>query len=59
MWMQDANYTLTSGFDSYGKMTWNEASTWVKNYPFCDKVSNPKYQQHNCEQNVSSPIPFE
>ena len=28
MWMQDANYAMTSGFDSDGKMTWNEAMTW-------------------------------
>ena len=28
-WLQDANYAQTSGYDSDGKMTWSEASTWA------------------------------
>ena len=29
MWLQDANYASTSGYDSNGKMTWSAAMTWV------------------------------
>ena len=28
-WMQDMNYAMTSGYDSDGKMTWDEAIAWV------------------------------
>ena len=28
-WLQDANYAQTSGQDSYGRMTWEEADTWA------------------------------
>jgi len=29
MWLKDANYAKTSGYDSDGLMTWNEAMTWA------------------------------
>src|SRR5262245_17394520 len=28
-WLQDANYSRTSGFDADGFMTWNEAMDWA------------------------------
>jgi len=28
-WLQDANYSMTSGYDADGWMTWNEAVTWA------------------------------
>lgn len=28
-WLSDANMSMTSGYDSDGLMTWNEARTWV------------------------------
>jgi len=28
-WLQNANYALTSGYDSDGKMTWGEAMNWA------------------------------
>ena len=28
-WMQDANYAMTSGYDSDGLMTWSDAEAWV------------------------------
>ena len=28
-WLRDANYSLTSGYDSDGRMNWNEANLWV------------------------------
>lgn len=30
-WLQDANYAMTSGYDSDGLMTWSEAVTWADN----------------------------
>lgn len=28
-WLQDANYAMTSGYDSDGLMTWEQASNWA------------------------------
>lgn len=28
-WLKDANYARTSGYDSDGRMSWDEANTWV------------------------------
>jgi hypothetical protein len=28
-WLQDANYAMTSGYDTDGLMTWSEAMTWA------------------------------
>lgn len=29
MWLQDANYAMTSGYDADGRMTWDESMTWA------------------------------
>jgi hypothetical protein len=29
MWLQDANYARTSGYDADGMMTWSEANNWI------------------------------
>jgi hypothetical protein len=34
MWLQDANYAQTSGYDSDGKMTWYDAMDWASNLDF-------------------------
>jgi len=34
MWLQDANYAMTSGYDSDGKMTWGNANTWAGSLAF-------------------------
>lgn len=28
-WLADANYAMTSGYDSDGLMTWDEAQSWI------------------------------
>ncbi len=30
-WLQDANFSMTSGYDDDGLMTWGEANTWAQN----------------------------
>ena len=30
-WLQDANYAYTSGYDTDGRMTWDDASLWAAN----------------------------
>ncbi len=37
-WLQDANYAMTSGFDSDGKMDWNTATSWVDNLEYYDSA---------------------
>lgn len=34
MWLMDANYAKTSGYDADGKMTWLQAMTWADNLVF-------------------------
>jgi len=31
MWLKDANYAYTSGYDSNGLMTWTQAHDWINN----------------------------
>ena len=33
-WLADTNYAMTSGYDSNGLMTWNQAMTWVNQLEF-------------------------
>ena len=33
-WLQDANYAQTSGHDSDGRMTWEEADTWANDLSY-------------------------
>lgn len=42
-WLQDANYAKTSGYDSDGLMTWNEANAWAGNLVYHDSVRNTDY----------------
>ena len=42
-WLQDANYAKTSGFDTTGNMTWNQATNWVDNLVYHDSVRNVDY----------------
>lgn len=42
-WLQDANYAKTSGYDADGKMTWQEAVTWVNNLVYVDPVTGISY----------------
>jgi len=39
-WLQDANYAQTSGYDSDGKMTWEDAKAWADNLEYYDSVRN-------------------
>lgn len=34
MWLKDANYAFTSGYDDDGLMTWDEALTWAEGLDF-------------------------
>lgn len=29
MWLQDANYSMTSGYDADGRMNWDDAMAWA------------------------------
>lgn len=39
-WLQDANYAKTSGYNTTGMMTWNEATTWAADLSYHDSVRN-------------------
>lgn len=42
-WLQDANYAKTSGYDSDGKMNWDQAMAWAANLSYYDSVRNVTY----------------
>lgn len=42
-WLQDANYSKTSGYDADGKMNWADANTWAANLVYHDSVRNVDY----------------
>ncbi|MGY6275222.1 hypothetical protein [Methylomonas sp. MgM2] len=42
-WLADANYAQTSGYDSDGRMNWNEANVWVAGLEYHDTVRNVTY----------------
>lgn len=42
-WLQDANYSKTSGDDADGKMSWADANTWAANLVYHDSVRNVDY----------------
>ncbi len=41
MWLQDANTALTSGYDTDGRMTWDEANGWIHS------LNSANYKGHN------------
>lgn len=54
IWLQDANYAMTSGYDSDGKMTWDDAKTWAENLSYQGyndwrlPISDPSCSGNNC-----------
>lgn len=42
-WLQDANFAMTSGFDTDGLMTWVEADGWAASLGHFDSVRNVTY----------------
>jgi hypothetical protein len=42
-WLQDANYSKTSGYDSNGLMSWSRAVAWAGNLNYYDSVRNVTY----------------
>jgi sugar lactone lactonase YvrE len=57
-WLQDANYAQTSGYDSDGRMTWNEAVAWADSLEY-GGFSNwrlPKTMPVNGSEYIYSPV---
>jgi hypothetical protein len=42
-WLQDANYAMTSGYDSDGRMNWQNANALVNNLIVHDSIRNVDY----------------
>lgn len=42
-WLQDANYAKTSGYDTDGRMTWNQSMIWAANLSYRDSVRGVTY----------------
>lgn len=37
-WLQDAQYTITTGYNPFGRLSWAEANEWVANLEYVDTV---------------------
>ena len=49
MWLKDANFALTDGYDTDGRMTWLEANAWItylNTFDF-DSDGTPGYANHS------------
>ena len=53
-WLGDANYAKTSGYDSDGLMTWDQAMTWADTLVYHDSVRNVDYSDWRLASN--SPV---
>jgi len=42
-WLQDANYSKTSGYDADGQMNWADAAAWADGLSYHDSVRNVTY----------------
>ncbi len=42
-WLQDANYAMTSGYSTDGRMSWSEAAAWAANLSYYDSVRGVTY----------------
>lgn len=42
-WLADANYSQTSGYDSDGRMNWNDANAWAAGLEYHDSLRNVTY----------------
>jgi hypothetical protein len=49
-WLQDANYSKTSGYDTDGWMYWHEAKDWAANLVYRDSVRNVDYSDWRLPQ---------
>lgn len=50
-WLQDANYAKTSGYDSDGLMSWDEAQAWAYNLIYHDDVRHVDYSDWRLASN--------
>lgn len=50
-WLQDANYSKTSGYDADGLMSWNAARSWADTLLYHDTVRNVDYADWRLAQN--------
>ncbi|MCX7185385.1 MAG: PEP-CTERM sorting domain-containing protein [Nitrosospira sp.] len=51
-WLQDANLAQTSGYDTDGLMSWNNANYWAANLVYHDSVRNVDYSDWRLASNT-------
>lgn len=65
MWLQDANYALTSGYDDDGRMDWNTAMGWADSLIFAGyddwvlPVSDASCTDYNCTDSEMGHLYYE
>jgi len=55
-WLQDANYSRSSGYDPNGMMSWSQAMTWASNLNYYDMVRDKNLTGWRLPS--STPIPI-
>ena len=54
-WMQDAQYSVTSGFDPFGRLGFNEANAFAAGAVYEDTVRNTSWDDWRLPSAVNSP----
>ncbi len=57
-WLQDANYAQTSGYDSDGKMTYDNAVSWADTLSYYDSVRDVTWDDWRLPTTVDGPDVF-
>ena len=53
-WMQDAQYSITSGFNPFGRLNWQTANTWAASVAYYDSVRGVTWDDWRLPQTINS-----
>jgi hypothetical protein len=53
-WMQDAQYSITSGYNAFGRMNWQAANDWAAGMQYYDSVRNVVWDDWRLPTTVNS-----
>lgn len=54
-WMQDAQYAITSGYESTGRLSWTDALAWASGVQYYDPVRNTVWDDWRLPTTINAP----
>lgn len=55
-WMQDAQYSITSGYNAFGRMNWQTANDWAAGVEYFDPVRNVVWDDWRLPTTINDPL---